>query len=67
MYPSQMNYGDIVSAIVRSKYDSDRMQAVQNNYMDNPADEDSFKDFSQMQDWRRMAKAVAKEALDIHE
>ena len=57
MYPSQMNR-------IRSRFDQDQMEAVMNNYLENPADEEALADFTEMQNWRKQAKAIAKEALE---
>lgn len=65
MYPSQMNRSAIISAVIRSRFDRDKMEAVMNNYLENPADEEALADFTEMQNWRKQAKAIAKEALEV--
>ena len=64
MYPSQMNRSAIISAVIRSRFDRDKMEAVMNNYLENPADAEAIADFTEMQNWRKQAKAIAKEALE---
>ena len=64
MYPSQMNRSAIISAVIRSRFDQDQMEAVMNNYLENPADAEAIADFTEMQNWRKQAKAIAKEALE---
>lgn len=65
--PAQMNKPAIVNAVIRAKYEQPDMEAIQNNYMFNPSDEEASADFFKMQAWRKMAKAVAKEALEDYE
>lgn len=67
LMPAQMNKPAIVNAVIRAKYEQPDMEAIQNNYMLNPADEEASADFFEMQEWRKMAKAIAKEALEDHE
>lgn len=64
MYPSQMNRSAIISAVIRAKYDQDEMEAIINNYLEDPTDEDALADIHEMQSWRNMAKLKAKEALE---
>lgn len=56
-------YEAIVSALVNELYPADRMQAIQNNYLDSPDDAHVADEFNEMQNWRREAKAIAKELL----
>lgn len=62
--PFPFTYSSIVSAIVKSEYDEDRMQAVINNYLANPEDEEHAAEFTAMQNWRAEAKEVAHEVLN---
>lgn len=57
------NYDSIVSAIIKQRYPSDRMQAVINNYLLDPEDEEIKREFQEMQAWRAFAKETAKAAL----
>ena len=57
------NYGGIIDALVTYKYPNDKMQAVINNYLLEPENEEFVTAFNEMQDWRREAKEIAKEAL----
>ena len=61
--PGQWDYDTIVSALVNAVYPSDRMQAVQNNYLAEPGDEDIKAEFDEMQSWRKTAKETAKRLL----
>ena len=62
--PGKFDYDTIVSALVNEIYPSDRMQAVQNNYLANPDDKDIKAEFDEMQEWRNMAKKTAKYLLE---
>ena len=59
------NYDGIVNAIVTAEYPSDRMQAVQNNYLMATREDggDAIEEFMEMQEWRALAKATAHEVL----
>jgi hypothetical protein len=68
------NYGDMVAAIIACHYNNDRMQAVINNHAlavdpDEELSEEKrteyLEEYAAMQAWRRNAKAIATEALDI--
>ena len=63
MYPSQMRRPAIISAVIRAKYDQDEMEAIINNYLEDPTDADVLEDIYEMRRWRHMAKLVATEAL----
>ena len=58
-------YESLVSTIIRSEYNDDRMQAVINNYLDNPTDESRLQEFTTMQNWRKEAKEVANQVMEI--
>ena len=57
-------YESLVSSIIRSEYNDDKMQAVINNYLDNPTDEKRLQEFTDMQNWRKEAKEVAHEVME---
>ena len=57
------NYSGIVDALVQHKYPIDKMQAVINNYLLEPENEEFVTAFNEMQSWRKEAKEIAKEAL----
>ena len=61
--PGLFTYGGIVDAIIAHRYPSDRMSAVQNNYLADPEDPEALQEFTEMQDWRKTSKAIAKAAL----
>ena len=57
------NYSGVVDALVSHKYPIDKMQAVINNYLLDSNDEYAVSEFHKMQEWRKEAKEIAKEAL----
>ena len=57
------NYSGIVDALVSHKYPNDKMQAVINNYLLEPENEEFVTAFNEMQSWRKEAKEIAKQAL----
>ena len=56
-------YGGVVDALVIYKYPNDKMQAVINNYLLEPENEEYIRAFNEMQAWRKEAKEIAKQAL----
>ena len=63
LQPGTINYDGIVSQLITSKYPSDRMQAIINNYLADPSDEEILQEFNTMQEWRKEAKNLAREIL----
>ena len=61
--PGTLNYGDLVSAIVKSKYTDDEMSALINNYLLDMEDTENKAKWEAMQSWRVEAKRQAKEIL----
>nr|AIF26681.1 hypothetical protein [uncultured bacterium fosmid pJB83B9] len=57
-------YGDLVSAIIRSRYSDDSMQAIINNHLLGDEDPEHLHAYQEMQDWRVTAKAQAKLILN---
>ena len=60
----RFDYGGIIDALVTYKYPNDKMQAVINNYLLEPENEEYITAFSEMQAWRKEAKGIAKQALE---
>lgn len=60
---TKWDYSGVVDALVQYKYPIDKMQAVINNYLLDPYDEYAVSEFNKMQEWRKEAKEIAKEAL----
>lgn len=59
----RFDYGGIVDSLVQYKYPNDKMQAVINNYLLEPENEEYIRAFNEMQTWRKEAKEIAKQAL----
>ena len=55
----------IISTLIRQKYRDDEMQAIINNYLLDPEDAEAVAEFNMMQEYRRFAKTVADEFLQI--
>ena len=49
----------VISKIIESRYSSDEMTAVINNYLLDDGDEESLSEFKEMQAWRKHAKEIA--------
>lgn len=60
---NKWNYSGVVDALIQYKYPIDKMQAVINNYLLEPENEEYIRVFNEMQAWRKEAKEIAKEAL----
>ena len=63
LQPGTISYDGIVSQLITSRYPSDKMQAIINNYLADPSDEAILQEFSTMQTWRKEAKNLAKKIL----
>lgn len=63
--PGVWNYGPIVSAIINLEYPADKMQAVVNNYLADQDDPEAAGEMLDMQQWRALAKKVAKDVLAL--
>lgn len=59
----RFDYSGVVDSLVQYKYPIDKMQAVINNYLLEPNNEEYIVAFNEMQAWRKEAKEIAKEAL----
>lgn len=59
----ELNYDNIVNALISIKYPTDKMQAIINNYLLDPDDPNVVDEFNEMQDWRKFSKSYAKELL----
>ena len=57
----QPDYGLFVSALIRSSYSQDQVEAITQNYLANSKDADAVQAFNDLQDWRARAKQIAKD------
>ncbi len=62
--PGIQDYASIVSAIVNNEYDNDAMQAIINNYMMEPDDQEIKSEWETMQVFRSYAKVVARKYVN---
>jgi len=51
--------GELIDAIVRSRYSQSQMEAVVNNYLREDKTEEQVEAFNAMQEWRAQAKVIA--------
>lgn len=63
MPQTKWDYSGVVDALIQYKFPNDKMQAVINNYLLEPENEEFVTAFNEMQAWRKEAKEIAKEAL----
>lgn len=62
-----LSYAKLVDAIIGSRYSGADMQAIINNHLLGTEDDDCDdheSEYNEMQQWRKMAKQTAKEALE---
>lgn len=59
--PGHFTYKGTIDAIVRARYDQPDMEAVNNNYLDDPSNETYVSEREEMKAWRRSAKEIALE------
>ena len=57
----ESDYGPMVSAIIRSEYSEDAVEAIVNNYLADP--DGHTEEFQQLQVWRTEAKQRAREVI----
>lgn len=58
-----MNYDYLVSTLIKTRYNDNKVQAIINNYLLDSDDENIIKEFNEMQEWRKISKQIAKEIL----
>lgn len=62
--PAVLDYDSITNAIMSREYPNDKMQAIINNYLLDPSNKDTTKEFNDMQAFRKKAKDWAKDLLN---
>lgn len=65
LQPKQINYGDMVSAMVNNEYGHDKVEAILNNYMGDPSNPKYDREFRRLQEFRAYAKDLVKEILNM--
>ena len=58
-------YGHRVTAEIRKKYSRDQIEAIVNNYLDDPTNETYAAEFKALQEYRKHCKAVVKIEMEI--
>lgn len=61
--PAVWDYGVIVDLTIKEHYPNGEMEAILNNYLLDPSDEESKAKFNEMQEYRNYAKELAKQAM----
>ena len=59
--PGHYNYKGVVDAIITHRYPDPEMDAINNNYLDDPTNEQYVSEREEMKAWRRSAKEIALE------
>lgn len=54
----------IIAAIITAAYPSDEMQAIINNHLLDPSDEEHEAEYNAMQQWRTHAKEIASKVMN---
>lgn len=57
---TEPTYDILVSALIRKKYDADKMEAIINNYLADTTDETAKAEFDEMQAYRQEVKDFCK-------
>ena len=60
---SVWNRGAIISAIIRSQYSVDEVEATMNNVLSDPLDKSRMTEYKALQEWRKKAKEYAAELM----
>lgn len=58
-------YGHLVTKEFRKKYSADRVEAIVNNFLDDPTNEKYIAELREMQEYRKQCKAKVKAELKI--
>lgn len=61
---TEADYGPMVTAVVRSKYSADDVEAIILNYYKDNRKEVNVTEFQELQAWREQAKEAARLALE---
>ena len=61
---AEPTYDTLVSALIRKKYDADKMEAIINNYLADKDDESANIEFSEMQTYRQEVKDFCKAVFE---
>lgn len=61
---AEPTYDTLVSALIRKKYDADKMEAIINNYLADKDDESAVIEFGEMQTYRQEVKDFCKTVFE---
>lgn len=61
---TEADYGPMVTAVVRSKYSADDVEAIILNYYKDNRKEKNITEFQELQAWREQAKEAARLAIE---
>ena len=61
---TEPTYDTLVSALIRKKYDADKMEAIINNYLADKDDESANIEFAEMQTYRQEVKDFCKDVFE---
>ena len=57
-------YEELVTGLIRTKYSQHQVEAIINNYLDEPANEKYLNEFKELQEFRKQCKAQAKTLIN---
>lgn len=60
-------YGRLVTMLFRARYSQDSVEAINNNYLDDPTNQKYADEFRSMQHYRKTCKKQAREMLGMEE
>lgn len=61
---AEPTYDTLVSALIRKRYDADKMEAIINNYLADKDDEVAKAEFEEMQNYRKEVKDFCKAVFE---
>lgn len=62
----EKTYPELVSKFVRQRYYERDVEAILNNYLDDPSSEKYNNDFRKLQEYRKACKLYAKQLLEMN-
>lgn len=57
-------YEQLVTGLIRTKYSQHQVEAIINNYLDEPTNEKYLNEFTELQTFRKQCKAQAKTLIN---
>ena len=62
----ELYYDDLVDIFIRQQYPERSVEAILNNYLDDPSSEKYNNDFRELQEYRKACKLYAKQLLEMN-